>query len=534
MTLVFGFGLRGVLTAVLWVVFAMIVLAIPFAIDAYSPMLLLLVLLAIFVWREHWSEKNETPAMLITAAGIMALMLMSTLEILHATAYHDIFQVSTEQIAAPKLDETKAPLVSNAMAHQAAQKLLSITPGMGSEVEIGTLEKQIYQGKLVWVAYLEHCGFFKWLSNSTTPGYVVISASDASDAKLVTGMKMKYLASGWFFSDIGRAVWLKHPATLTTDYTPSIDPSGRPFWVVTTYQKKVGWSGEDADGIITVDAQTGEQVQYDLKDVPEWVNRVQPHGVVRAQASWFGEYVHGWFNATFSGKDVIKPSGEVDLIYGNDNRAYWYVAMTSAGSDNGISGYYLVDSKTKEAFWTQISGANDSVASQAVLGLVREKAYNTTNPLIFNVLGHDTYVMALTDGTGITRGYGLVNLNNYQVAVFGTTLTDAVRQYASKLDRSFVPLDGKSNNITATGKIVRFGSDVHSGMTTYFIRVAGVKPILTGTSEVSNILPLLAEGDTVTVKYMETEQETASLAVIQLGAQQKNLSSAAIALSPKK
>jgi hypothetical protein len=44
---------------------------------------------------------------------------------------------------------------------------------------------------------------------------------------------------------------------------------------VTKYEKKIGFSGNDA-GIILVNAQTGEIKEHSIVTTPSWVDRIQP------------------------------------------------------------------------------------------------------------------------------------------------------------------------------------------------------------------------------------------------------------------
>jgi hypothetical protein len=44
---------------------------------------------------------------------------------------------------------------------------------------------------------------------------------------------------------------------------------------VTKYEKKIGFSGNDAVGIILVNAQTGEIKEHSIA-TPSWVDRIQP------------------------------------------------------------------------------------------------------------------------------------------------------------------------------------------------------------------------------------------------------------------
>jgi hypothetical protein len=44
---------------------------------------------------------------------------------------------------------------------------------------------------------------------------------------------------------------------------------------VTKYEKKIGFSGNDAVGIILVNAQTGEIKEHSIVTTPSWVDRIQ-------------------------------------------------------------------------------------------------------------------------------------------------------------------------------------------------------------------------------------------------------------------
>src|SRR5690606_19020758 len=109
----------------------------------------------------------------------------------------------------PPIDLRNAPLVDVSMAQRAAEKKLSEEAALGSQVELGSFEKQLVGDELVWVAFLEHRGFFKWLDQGATPGYVKVSANDASRVELVTEaegkkLELKYLNSAFFGDNLER------------------------------------------------------------------------------------------------------------------------------------------------------------------------------------------------------------------------------------------------------------------------------------------------------------------------------------------
>src|SRR5690606_2094023 len=101
--------------------------------------------------------------------------------------------------------------------------------------------------------------------------------------------------------------------------------------------------------------------------------------------------------------------------------------------DNGIVGFMLINSKNKKTEFFKISGASEYVAASSAQNFIPEKQYTATNPLPFIVNGQPTYLMALTDSTGIPRAYGMVNIEDYQILAVADTLSDTYQKYQNKL-----------------------------------------------------------------------------------------------------
>jgi hypothetical protein len=57
---------------------------------------------------------------------------------------------------------------------------------------------------------------------------------------------------------------------------------------VTKYEKKIGFSGNDAVGIILVNAQTGEIKEHSIVTTPSWVDRIQPIDFIEEQLNDWG------------------------------------------------------------------------------------------------------------------------------------------------------------------------------------------------------------------------------------------------------
>jgi hypothetical protein len=126
-------------------------------------------------------------------------------------------------------------------------------------------------------------------------------------------------------------------ATGLTDYTFEIDDQGKPYWVVTRYNKQVGISGNNATGVVIVDAQSGQITDYNMADTPAWVDRVEPQEFIEDQLNDWGEYVRGYWN--FSGEGKLQITEEMTLVYGENNKSYWYTGLSSVGKEESAVGF---------------------------------------------------------------------------------------------------------------------------------------------------------------------------------------------------
>lgn len=152
----------------------------------------------------------------------------------------------------PEMDLKKIPTVDEAYARRLGDKKLGEDVGLGSQVYVGDYTLISIKDSLYWVAPLEHIDIIKWFTNREgTPGYIMVSATDAQDVRLVqedskgNPINLKYLPSAYFNQDIRRKVYFEgNMFSGLTDYSFELDDSGRPYWVVTTYTKKVGIHGD--------------------------------------------------------------------------------------------------------------------------------------------------------------------------------------------------------------------------------------------------------------------------------------------------
>ena len=433
------------------------------------------------------------------AAGLAALLVLAIFagsSVFQSERYRAQLGATAEGAnALPALDLKKSGLVTPSAARKAAETLLSTDPGLGSQVEVGQLVKQLVAGEMVYVGLLEHKGFGRWLANKSTPGYAVVSAHDASKARLVLGRNIQLLDSGWMGNSIERQVWLKNPTLKVVDFTPELDDAGTPFWVVSVLDREQAFGPTQVEGVVLVNAETGEQQHYPLAKVPTWVDRAIPEFILVNQVNYWGALVHGFWNTIFGAKDILH-AGATDLVYGQDGKAQWFVELTAAGKKSGINGFLMVDARTKQATHYTLAGADQESAIHAMEGLYPEKNFSMGNALPFMVGDTPTYVAPMYKG-GVLRAFGLVSIKDYQIVAGGETLDAAVRAYMARLHRISGNADQANVSSSIKGVVERFAADVRQGATTYLLQLKGSKQIYVGASDVSQSLPLTKVGDTV-------------------------------------
>ena len=87
-------------------------------------------------------------------------------------------------------------------------------------------------------------------------------------------------------------------------------------------------------GIVVVDSEMGLHKMYALADVPEFIDGAVSPEAVSLQNSYFGNYIHGFWNSLFGKSDVKLPSDEgteanVSPIFDENGDMYYFTDFTS-------------------------------------------------------------------------------------------------------------------------------------------------------------------------------------------------------------
>lgn len=469
------------------------------------------------------AKNNFVIAAILLVLVIIVPFITST-PLLHAKAYRNLIgKVSesefTEDVSPVNVNDIR--IVDEQMAMKLGEKKIGEIPAIGSVSEVGKYHIQNVNGQLYWVAPLVHRDVVKWITNlDGTDGYVMVSATDPQDVRLVQSIdgkpiKIKYQPQAYFLQDLHRYLYVNGVVNYgMTDYSLEIDETGRPFWVISLYDHKVGYAGSDVVKVAIVDAQTGDINLYNIEDTPKWVDRIQPENFVISQINDWGLYVKGFINSMFSEEGVLIPTEGSSLVYGNDGKSYWYTGITSSGGDESTIGFMLVDSRTKEAKLYMQTGATETAAMTSAEGKVQEKNYEATFPVMYNIYGTPTYVCSLKDKAGLVKSVAFISVEDYSILGVGDNKKEALSNYKDALesDGEDIKIENDVDNIDLTGSIDRINSDVQGGNTNYYFTLDNNdKLIFKATSKVSNKLPLTKVGDKVSVSYTKTDDSLISI-----------------------
>ena len=466
------------------------------------------------------NKRNFKIAIGILAIAVVLPTLAST-PIIRAKAYRNLLGTVKESEFTKDVSPVNANeirIVDEEMAMKLGDKKLGEVPAIGSVSKLGKFHIQKVGEKLYWVAPLVHRDFIKWVTNmGGTNGYVMVSANDPQDVKLVQkangeDVKIVYQPDAYILQDLHRHVYIKGGMSRgMADYTLEIDDNGKPFWVVSLYEHKVGFGGANVNGTAIVDTKTGETKFYSIKDTPEWVDRIQPEEFVIDQINSWGVYVNGFINSVISEKGVLKATEGTSLVYGEDDKSYWYTGITSAGGDESTIGFMLVDSRTKEAKLYKQPGATEMAAMKSAEGSVQEKNYEATFPVMYNILGQPTYVSSLKDKAGLVKRVVFVSVEDYNIVGVGRDKAEAMKNYKDALESggSGLEIDESDEfDKELEGTVKRIAADTKNGNTIYYLTLdTDDGNIFYATSKISKELPLTKEGDKIKITFSKDEKD---------------------------
>lgn len=378
-----------------------------------------------------------------------------------------------------------------------------------SQYEIEADYTQIsIKGQPMKVSGLKYASFFKWWNNrnSGVPGYVQVNPVN-SEAKYVKLTKpMKYVPSAYFNYNLQRHVQLTYPTKIISGYKFEVDDDGNPYYICPTMTARVGlFGGIDVNGVIICDPIDGECKYYAIGDCPSWVDSVYDGHLLTKKYNWHGMLSGGYINSIIGQKGCKQATDDFGYkIIGDD--VWVYTGVTSANGDQSNIGFVMMNQRTSEARYYQVSGAEEHSAMFAAEGEVQEKGYKASFPSLINVSGTPTYIMVLKDAGGLVKLYAMVNVEQYNIVATATSQTKVFEEYKTLL-ASDGKLETEENDLkedTITVQSVEY-IDSDDG-TMVYIKDTNHQVYKQAFKEDESLIRISA-GDVLHVKYQPMDNE---------------------------
>lgn len=381
-----------------------------------------------------------------------------------------------------------------------------------SQFEVDQSYEQInYKDNPYRVTPLEYSDLIKWFTNhgDGLPAYIRVNmvSQESEVVKLKEGMK--YSKSDHFGRRIERHLRANYPSLMFDTLAFEINDDGIPYWIAPVYEYKIGlFGGKDIVGAVLVNAINGDHDYYDIKKVPEWVDRVYPSNLILTQLENYGKYTNGYLNTLLSQKGVLQPTDGYNYIAINDD-VYLYTGLTSVSKDASNVGFAMINLRTKDGKFYNISGAEEYSAMSSAEGEVQNLKYKATFPILINAGGHPTYFLSLKDDANLVKKYAFVSVENYQLVATGDSVAQAEQAYYALLESNGKKTnagDFKTNKLT--GVISEINEAVVDGNSTYYFKIEGNDTIFIGDISLSDHFPLAKVGDNVTVEFVNSKDNS--------------------------
>lgn len=435
-------------------------------------------------------------------------------------------------------DTSNLPLIGDAEAIKRAETEMGKFPALGSQFRLDKdeLTSQNMDGKLVYVIPLEPTDMFKWDSKEGAPGFFIV---DRNNGKTEFVEKAFFTTTAAPFGDnilrvVNSYLDKEGISGLTTDPSPEVDDEKDLHFITTVYNHK-GFCGgyNEVLGVVDVNAHTKETKFYSMKDIPDWVDRVIPENFFVTYLGDYGTYKNGFWNSAFAKKDVqsmttdssLPETDEVtgkthenpkayDVVY-IDGVCYYYTGWTSVGKEGASNGIMMMDSRTGDITYYPTYGISEGKAQSVVEGLVSDKGYESTYPLLLKVAGEETYFHLMRDKTENLVGYAFCSYKDYTKAAYGTSIDEAEAAYIKSLGKSAESVStelDKAKAETAKGIIEDIRSEVLDGNTIYYIKVNSVNDkIFSAHSKVNIDLVFAEKGDEIEIEYYASDSSVEAI-----------------------
>ena len=403
----------------------------------------------------------------------------------------------------PLVDFKAIPLLDKDSSQKLGDRTMGVMTDLVSQFYVSDLYTQInYNNDIIRVTPLEYAGFIKYFTNrhEGVKGYITVNSvtGEANLIKLDYGMK--YMPSSYFFENLDRKLRLLYPTKIFGEKSFEIDNEGNPYWIVETLSYKGIGLMKEVSGVVVLNPITGESNWYKAGEVPTWIDHVYDASLIIEQFDNWGEYKNGYLNSLFGQKGVVNTTEGYSYLAMNDD-IYLYTGVTSVLTDESNLGFILTNMRTKETKLYNIAGAEEFSAMASAEGVVQDKKYQATFPLLINLNNKPTYLMSLKDNAGLVKMYAFVDVVDYQKVVTSDStlgIEEAAKKYLSE-NTTINPTD----TIDLEIEVKEINQAVIDGVTYYYITDINGNRYSVSIKINKDLLPYLKVSDKINVKYYQ-------------------------------
>lgn len=464
-------------------------------------------------------------------------MLFSSV-VFRASSYSKLIDVSEDKTFSKDItqaDFKSVPVLDTAASAALATRTLGDLASINkeSQFEVAPQFTQInYKNSPVRVGTLAYGDIFKWFKNTGEgmPGYIIVDmvTQKTEFVMLKQGEYIRYSTEEHFSKYLMRHVRFAYPTYIFDVPHFEIDEEGRPFWLCPVLDKTIGlFGGTDVKGIVIVDAISGECNEYSLDTIKndksfQWIDGIYSNDLLIEQYNYYGKYAGGFINSVI-GQEGVRVATEGSNFLALNDDVYMYTGVTSVSNDQAIIGFVLVNMRTKEANFYEISGAKEYSAMSSAEGQVQNYKWTATFPILLNISGQPTYFMSLKDDASLVKHYAMVNVQNYQVVATGKTIAECTENYANLLAQSNVNIkvdidkikddtDKNGQNadekpsvstVTVKGVVADIRTAVMGGESYYFVKLEKGKTYYKVSASSNEAVVILNIGDSVSFTYVK-------------------------------
>ena len=492
-------------------------------------------------YTQYVKKRSLVPLIIIGAlVVVVGVGFLISSVIFRASSYSKLINVSEDKTFSSDISQAdfqSVPVLDNAASAALATRTLGDLASINkeSQFEVASQFTQInYKNSPVRVGTLAYGDIFKWLKNTKEgmPGYIIVDmvTQKSELVMLKEGSYIRYSTEEHFSKYLMRHVRFAYPTAIFDEPHFEIDENGQPFWLCPVLDKTIGlFGGTDVKGVVIVNAITGECQEYSLETIKndkafQWIDGIYSNDLLVEQYNYYGKYSGGFINSII-GQEGVRVATEGSNFLALNDDVYMYTGVTSVSNDQAIIGFVLVNMRTKEANFYEISGAKEYSAMSSAEGQVQNYQWTATFPILLNISGQPTYFMSLKDAANLVKHYAMVNVQNYQVVATGKTIAECTENYVKLLAQSNINIkvdideikdvtdntDNKDNppaeetTKTVKGTVEDIRTAVMGGESYYFVKLEKGKAYYKVSASSNEAVVILNVGDSVSFTFDKSE-----------------------------